>query len=360
MKKNILKKLLKSLGKFILSLTGKVVPLIYYSIIISTVLGIGGTFFSISYMKSPGPLKEPVNIYIPPGTPTIGIAKLLGENNVIEMPDLFAFIVKVSQSGKTMKAGEYSFSEGISPIEIIRKVQAGDVVIRKITIPEGLMTFQALEIIKNDEALKGDIPDGIADGELLPETYDYHYGESRAEIVKRMQEDMRKTIDELWEKRQPGLPLQTKQEALTLASIIEKETGVAEERKRVAAVFINRLKMGMRLQTDPTVIYAITKGKALLGRPLTHDDLEIDSNYNTYKVAGLPPTPIANPGRAAIEAALNPLTTDEIYFVASGNGGHLFSSNLKQHNENVTKLRHVEHEQQKNNTDKKTDKNEGD
>jgi UPF0755 protein len=339
--KQLLKELGDKLYQLVLSIVGAVVPLIYYLIIIATISGIGAAFFSVSYLKSPGPLKAEVNVVIPQKTSTIGIAKLLSDSKVIEFPELFAVIIKVYQSSKTLKAGEYAFAPAISPIEVIKKIQSGQVVVRELTIPEGLMSFQVLDIIKNAPAMKGDVPDGIGDGELLPQTYDYHYGDSRAEMVKRMQEAMRKTIDELWEKRAPGLLLNNKHEALVLASIIEKETGVASERPRISAVFLNRLKIGMRLQTDPTVIYAITHGKSVLGRPLAHQDLGVDSNYNTYKNAGLPPGPIANPGRAAIEAAVNPATSNDLYFVASGNGGHVFSSSLAEHNANVVKLRKI-------------------
>lgn len=347
MKKQAFKAIGDKLYKLLLSVIGGILPLIYYIIIIGTISGIGAAFYSVNYLRSPGPLQEEKNVVIPPGTSTVGIAKILSMDKVIEFPELFAVVIKISQSNKTLKAGEYAFSPAITPIEVIRKIQSGKVVIREITIPEGLLTFQVLDIIRNTPELKGEIPGNIGDGDLLPQTYDFQYGDSKSEMVKRMQDAMHKTIDELWEKRQAGLLLKNKQEALVLASIIEKETGIAEERRRVSAVFINRLKIGMRLQTDPSVIYAVTKGKSLLGRLLSREDLEVDSPYNTYKYAGLPPTPIANPGYASIEAALNPLTTDELYFVASGNGGHLFSSNLNQHNENVAKLRKLEKEQKK-------------
>lgn len=344
------KNIIKSICSVLVAVARRVLPLLYYTIIFATILGVAGAFFSVSYLKSPGPLTEDKIVIISSGSSILSIAKQLGENRIIEFPQLFAVIVKLSKAG-SLKAGEYAFEPYINPMEVFKKIESGKVVVRKFTIAEGLSTFQILEMIKKDPLQKGAMPDGILEGELLPETYEYHYDDKREDMVKRMQEAMRSTIDELWKKRQENLPIKTTQEALILASIIEKETSVAEERKRVSAVFVNRLKKNMRLQTDPSVIYAITKGEYVLARPLSNKDLEIDSGYNTYRNIGLPPGPIANPGRASIEAALNPQNTDDLYFVASGIGGHLFSSNLKQHNENVAKLRRIEKEMKKTKTD---------
>ena len=342
------KSIKKTILKAAVNITGKLLPLFYYIIIIATISGIAATFFSVSYLKNKGPLQEEKTILIPSGSSTFYIAKQLSKNNIIEFPQLFTIIIKITKSGKSLKAGEYSFSPAISPMNVLHKIKTGDVKVRKITIPEGLYTSQILELINKAPAQEGELPENIAEGELLPETYEYHYGEKRANMILRMKKAMTRTIDELWETRQADLPINNKQEALALASLIEKETAVPQERKRVAAVFINRLKKGMRLQTDPSVIYAVTKGKYILERPLSHKDLNMESPYNTYRNRGLPPTPIANPGRASIEAALNPLDTNEIYFVASGNGGHAFSENLEQHNENVAKLRKREKEARNN------------
>ena len=227
------------------------------------------------------------------------------------------------------------------------KIHDGDVVERRFTIPEGLTSFEIDTIIskiKDIEKTRTDIP---AEGALLPGTYNYKLTETNADVLTRMELAMTQTIDELWETRAGNLPFKTKQEALTLASIVEKETGVAEERKRVAGVFINRLRQNIALQTDPTVIYALTKGqpknegKGPLGRRLLSKDLEIDSPYNTYKYPGLPPGPIANPGRASIEAVLQPEEHNFIYFVADGSGGHIFAATLDEHNKNVAEWRKI-------------------
>lgn len=338
---------IKNFALILLSVIRRVIPPLYYIIIIGTVFGVSAAFLSLNYLNGNGPLKQEVSIVIPSGASTMKIAKQLSENKVIEYPGLFALFARISPYSNTLKAGEYSFSEGATPYEVMQKIHSGKVVVRNITIAEGLLTFQVVEIIKDNPVLTGDVPEGIKDGDLLPQTYDYHYGESRAAIIKRMQEAMHKTLDELWNERQEGLPFENKEQALILASIVEKETGIPGERSRVAAVFINRLKIGMRLQTDPSVMYAVTKGESLLGRPLTYKDLEIDSPYNTYKNIGLPPGPIANPGRASIEAVLHPMDTKEIYFVADGTGGHIFSTTLKQHNINVNKWRKIERQMQK-------------
>lgn len=297
--------------------------------------------WSINYFRSPGPLDREVTVVIHEGSSLKSIANILAENNVIEYPEIFILIVRVSESVGRMKAGEYAFAPKVAPVTVFGKLAAGDVVVHKLTIPEGLMTVQIRDIINNAGPMTGEFPEDVKEGELLPETYDFYYGDDRAKIVRRMREAMNKTLDELWERRADNLPIKTKEEALTLASIIEKETSVNDERKRVAAVFVNRLRKNMRLQTDPSVIYAITDGKHVMDKPLIFKDLETDSPYNTYRNQGLPPGPIANPGRASIEAALNPADTNEYYFVADGTGGHKFASTLKEHNNNVRQWRKI-------------------
>ena len=198
---------------------------------------------------------------------------------------------------------------------------------------------QEMYQLREAEALTGKIREIPADGSLLPETYEYSRGHTRARMINRMQAAMDRLLDELWPQRDPNLPVDTRREAVTLASIVEKETGVPDERAVVAGVFVNRLRQGMRLQSDPTVRYALTGGEKTLDRPLTRADLELDDPYNTYTNHGLPPGPIANPGRAAIEAALNPADTDYLYFVADGDGGHVFAETLEAHNENVAEYR---------------------
>jgi UPF0755 protein len=215
-------------------------------------------------------------------------------------------------------------------------------VVRRLTLPEGITVAQAVAVLRGAEGMEGDVAAEPAEGELLPDTYFYSWGDSRDRMLTRQRRAMTELLKGLWEKRAADLPLKTPHEALVLASIVEKETGVAEERPRIAAVFINRLRRGMRLQADPTTIYGITQGKAPLDRPLSRADLEAHNAWNTYVIDGLPPTPIAIPGRAALAAVLNPPATDDLYFVSDGSGRHVFASTLAEHNRNVARLRQVE------------------
>jgi len=302
-----------------------------------------GTWGVVQYLNK-GPLNETKYMLIERGNGVGAIATQLQRENIIDNPLLFKIAAKFSDS---LKAGEYEFEEGISMAQALKKISDGDVFGRKITIIEGLTSYQIVKRLKAHKDLKGTINSIPAEGSLLPDTYQFSMGETRQDKLTQMQAAMTKTIDELWEKRSDDLPIRTKKEAIILASIIEKETGVGAERKKVAGVFINRLRKNMLLQTDPTVIYALTKGKIQeegkgpLGRRLLRKDLKVDSPYNTYKNTGLPPGPIANPGRDAIEAALNPDSHDYIFFVADGTGGHAFGKTLKEHNANVAKWRKI-------------------
>lgn len=323
---------------FLIRNFGKIISVAIFLFIIFTA---SIYFYGLNYLNSPGPLRNNTIIVIKSGSTFKEAATILDENDVIKMPDLFTIVARITGQDKSIHAGEYEFSPSVTVLNVLDKITSGDVVVRKVTIAEGLMTVQILDIIKNTEGLTGPVPDDIVEGALLPETYDYYLGDSREKLIRRMQKSMNDTLDQLWSQRVEGLPIKSKQEALILASIIEKETGVSDERAMVAGVFVNRLRKNMRLQTDPTVIYAITKGKYVLDRKLLRKDLEIDSYYNTYKIYGLPPTAIANPGKASIEAALNPEQTDNLYFVADGTGGHSFAKTLKEHNNNVQKWRKI-------------------
>ena len=318
---------------------GRKLSVLLFLLILSVPICLGA--WSFNYFHKPGDLKSETKIIIPKGSSVKKIAYILNENNIIKYPEIFYYLVRLKYPDTKMKAGEYLFNAGTSPSSAFRKISSGDVVIRGVTIPEGLMTFQILEIIKNTDGLMGEVPEGIKEGELLPETYHFHYGDNRTKIISRMQTAMRNAINELWENRADNLPIKTKEELLILASIVEKETGIADERGQVASVFINRLNKRMRLQTDPTVIYSITKGEYVLERPLRYKDLEIQSPYNTYVNYGLPPAPIANPGKDSIAAVLNPPETNKLYFVADGTGGHKFSTSLREHNNNVRKWRKI-------------------
>lgn len=291
--------------------------------------------------RAPGPLAEAVTIVIEPGSGLQRITRQLGEAGVIGRQEVFIAMLRYSGQHRKLKAGEYLFEAGVSQEEVTRKLVENDIVGRFVTIPEGLTVVEVLALVEQADGLTGEIPPAPPQGSLLPETYQYSRGDTRAELIARMQQAMDATLAELWDARAEGLPFATPEEALVLASIVEKETGVASERARVAGVFVNRLRKPMRLQSDPTVVYALTEGLTPLGRTLTRQDWKLDHAYNTYQIDGLPPGPIANPGREAIAAVLNPAQTKDLYFVADGTGGHAFAETLTQHNRNVAKWRKI-------------------
>lgn len=293
--------------------------------------------FSAYYYIAPGPLSQPQTVLFKRGEGFQAIVDDMGEQGVIRHPLLFKVIAVILGDARKFKAGEYEFSAAISPKLVMDMIAAGHVVVHKVTIPEGLTVAEIKQLLAKETLLEGEMSGDVAEGSLLPQTYHFTYGDTRATMITRMQAGMKSLLPELWEKRKADLPFTTPEQALTLASIVEKETGVDTERGRVAAVFINRLRKGMKLQSDPTVAYGIAKGK--LERKLTLDDLKNPTPYNTYTIDGLPPAPIANPGQASIEAVLNPPDTNELYFVATGSGGHNFSATLKEHNENVKTYR---------------------
>lgn len=283
-----------------------------------------------------------INVLLPRGIGAVKIIDLLAENNVIAHPFFFKIIAYSTGKSKKIKAGEYLFPSDISPKDVLQMLVSGKVVKHKITIVEGLNVREIFTLLHAEQKLDGELPENIAEGSLLPETYYFARGDTRASIITRMQEQMQKTIVELWDKRAENLPFTTPEQALILASIVEKETGVEEERARVAAVFINRLRIGMKLQSDPTTAYGIEKntGKEL-GRLLTLTDLKTENPYNTYTISALPPTPICNVGEASLTAVLHPLQTEEIYFVATGKGGHNFAKTIADHQKNVAEYRKI-------------------
>ncbi len=307
----------------------------------------GGAYWGYKKFIKPNNLKKSVIITIPRGANIGGVADSLYYEGVIDSPLIFKIAGRLTRQDNKIKAGEYEFAPHISMKEVLDKLEEGKTYSRQITIREGLTNYEILALLNASNDLKKTNIDMLGEGRYLPETYSYSLGESNADILSRMSIAMDKVLDKAWERRADNLPIKTKKEALILASIIEKETAIPSERKRVAGVFINRLRKGMLLQTDPTVIYALTKGKhendgqGPLGRRLLKKDLEYDSPYNTYKYAGLPPTPICNPGKASIEAALNPEEHEYIYFVADGSGGHAFAKTLSEHNANVAKWRKI-------------------
>ncbi len=236
---------------------------------------------------------------------------------------------------KKLKAGEYLLEEKMSLDDILQKLTSGKVMMHQLTIPEGLTARQMLEIVSKNEFLSGNVTESVREGEMLPETYTFAKGELRDNMIKKAKADMQEFLNKVWQSRAQNLPLKNENELLILASLIEKETGINAERGKVASVFINRLNVNMPLQTDPTVIYAITNGAFDLNRSLKRKDLEVDSPYNTYRYKGLPPTPICSPGKAALRAAAQPENTPYFYFVADGKGGHRFGKTLSEHNANI-------------------------
>ncbi len=288
---------------------------------------------------SQGSLKSEIAVVVPRGVGVNRIANLLARNQIISQPIIFVIVARTVAADKALRAGEFMFPANVSPREVLAILQTGETVVRRLTVAEGLSTSEILERLSKTEGLSGAVTARPGEGELLPETYHFSYGDNRNNIVLRMRQAMARAIRELWPRRAANLPIHTEEEALILASIVEKETGRADERARVAGVFVNRLRKAMRLQSDPTVIYGLTNGSAPLGRKLSRKDLAQANPYNTYVISGLPPGPISNPGRAAIEAVLNPADTGELYFVADGAGGHAFARTLEEHNKNVSNWR---------------------
>ena len=304
-------------------------------------------------MRRPGPLTNSKAVVIPKGEGAHEIAARLEREGVVADRRLFVAgylwskIIAIGQRAVEplqLKAGDYLIPQAASVRQVIDIIAEGRTVTYKVTIPEGLTSDQIIERLKADDNLAGEIAQMPAEGSLLPETFIVQRGASRQSIMDKMQAESRKLSEKMWEQRKKDLPLKTWEEAVILASIVEKETGRNDERERVAAVFINRLRQNMRLQSDPTILYGIGGGKAVWSRPILRSEIAQKTSHNTYQIDGLPPTPICNPGRAAIEAVLNPADTKELYFVADGSGGHVFSETLKDHNTNVQKWRAVEKE----------------
>lgn len=313
---------------------------------IMVVLG-GGVLWFMHEFEKPGPLSQDTKFGVPRGEGPIEIAERLEREGIISNRWVFVlghYARAAVNRGRTqhLKAGEYEFKPQASLADVHEVLVRGKSIPSKILLREGLTSAQIVELLKANEDLVGDIGDVPPEGALLPDTYHFSKGMKRQELIDRMRAEQERFLAAAWEKRQPDLPIATPQEALILASIVEKETGRADERDRVAAVFVNRLRKKMRLQSDPTIIYGIAGGQGSLGRPITRSDIDGKTPYNTYQINGLPPTPICNPGRSAIEATLNPAKTDDLYFVADGSGGHAFSSTLKEHNAAVANWRRVE------------------
>jgi len=300
---------------------------------------------AVKRFESPGPSTAETVVEIAPGSSLRSMSAKLEEAGVIHSSRDFNMVVRILRASGALQAGEYAFPAGISGTDAFKMIREGKTRDHSVTLAEGLSVAQVLTLLDDNETLLGPVSDVPEEGSLLPETYHFKKGETRDGIIRRAQMDMRLVLDRLWSARAADFPLASKQEALILASIVEKETAVEGERRRIAAVFLNRLQQNMRLQTDPTVIYGITGGLPL-GRAILQSDLDRETPYNTYRIRGLPLGPIANPGRASLEAVFDPEFTDELYFVADGSGGHVFATTLEEHNRNVREWRQIKSQRQ--------------
>jgi UPF0755 protein len=305
----------------------------------------GGVAFAVGKhrFEAPGPLEEEKMVNIPAKAGILDIADVLRKEGVMdEHSAVFVGGVIALKARSELKSGEYLFPKHASVRDVVETMVEGKVVQHSITIPEGLTSEQIVRRLLDADLLTGNIKDVPREGTLLPESYRFSRGMPREQVIQRMQRDQRRIVQESWDRRNPDLPVKTPEQLVILASIIEKETSKPEERTRVAAVFVNRLKQRRRLESDPTIIYGLVGGKGALGHPITKSEKDTPTPYNTYMIDGLPPGPIANPGRASIEAAANPARTKEMFFVADGTGGHVFAETYEQHLRNVARLRGIE------------------
>jgi UPF0755 protein len=316
---------------------------ITFAVLIALATG-AGLFVGKQRFDTPGPLASDKIVIIPRGG-IRDIADQLEREGVINQPYLFMAGVLVLKARDELKAGEYQFAKQASLRQVVDTLIEARVVQHPVTIAEGLTSEQIVARLLDNPVLTGNIKEIPREGSLLPDTYHFPRGFPRERVIALMQQAQQRVLKEVWDYRQPDLPLRTPEQLVILASIVEKETGRADERTRVASVFVNRLKQKMKLQSDPTIIYGLVGGKATLGRPIMKSEIEQPTPYNTYIIEGLPPAPIANPGRASLEAAAKPARTKELFFVADGTGGHVFSESYDQHLKNVSKLRSFEQQQ---------------
>ncbi len=305
------------------------------------ILGGAGIMYGQSQLNAPGPLAQDKVVFIPRGSGLMDISQILEQEGVISQPLLFQ-VQHYLNGSPNLKFGEYQFRQSISLKEVRDILVDGKSILHSVTIPEGLTSEQIVNRLRDNDILVGEIRTIPREGALLPDTYRFGRGFSREQLLARMEAEQRKMLQEIWTRRSPDLPLRAPSDLVILASIVEKETGRADERTRVASVFVNRLNRGMRLESDPTIIYGLVGGKGTLGRGILATEVRQPTPYNTYVINGLPPGPIANPGRASMEATANPSRTRDIFFVADGTGGHAFAETLEQHNRNVARWRQIE------------------
>ncbi len=314
--------------------------------IVGAICFVGLIWYGTTQFEAKGPLQEAKTFVVPKGASFRSIQAALEAEGIIEKQGpLRVFIRGVQAAGQDskLKAGEFAMKPGMSMRQVMHELTEGRSVEYSITFPEGWTSYQISERIAFDETLEGDRPEIPPEGSLLPSTYSFPRGTTRQQVIERLQEAQKKAVDEVWKSRVVGLPLKSPEEMVILASIVEKETGVAGERAHVASVFVNRLRKGMKLETDPTIIYGLFGGKGKpKDRPIFRSDIRRSTPYNTYIIKGLPPTPIANPGIESLRAVANPLETEDLFFVADGSGGHAFAKTLKEHNANVAKWRKIE------------------
>lgn len=311
-------------------------------VVFVVIAAVGGTYYAFSIYQSPGPLTTNTNFIVRNGAGLNEIANRLESNNIITDQRIFRWLTTTYlHDGETLRTGEYEIKAGASMKDIMELLKSGKSILYSVTLPEGLTVRQIFNKLQADPVLEGDLPSALpTEGSLRPDTYKFTRGTKRTEIVEQMAAAQEKLVDQIWQKRDSGVQLANKQDFVTLASIVEKETGLADERAHVASVFLNRLAKGMRLQSDPTIIYGLFGGEGKPSdRPIYQSDLKKETPYNTYLIKGLPPTPIANPGRDALEAVANPWKTQDLYFVADGTGGHVFAATLDEHNANVKRWR---------------------
>jgi UPF0755 protein len=300
-------------------------------------------FYAFAQFTAQGPLKAKTVYVVNPGMGRAEIGAALEDAGIVNSAMIFTAASYADRlRGKSLKPGEYEFASGASIDDVLGTISSGRTIAYKITVPEGWTTQMAVARLTENDVLTGEVTTIPPEGAILPDTYVFRRGLTRQKMLDDMKDAQAKMLETLWSSRAQNSVLKTKEEAVTLASIVEKETGVPEERPLVASVFLNRLKQGIKLQSDPTIIYGLVGGKGKLDHALTKDDLNSDTPFNTYKISGLPPSPIANPGKASLEAVLNPPDTGYLYFVANGTGGHAFAKTLEEHNANVAKWRAIE------------------
>lgn len=319
-----------------------------FTILVVAMLLVGGAFwYGKKTIEAPGPLRDDTVVNIPQGARKTDIADLLKRANVIAA-DRWTFVgaVYALNASSGLKSGEYLFQKNATLRDVIGTIVEGKVVQHAFTIPEGLTSEQIVARLTESDIFTGALKEQPREGTLLPDTYHFPRGTPREQVIQRMQQAQKRAVADIWARRNPDVPLRSPEQLVTLASIVEKETGKSDERTRVAAVFANRLRQKIKLQSDPTIIYGLVGGKGTLGRPIKRSEIQQPSPYNTYVIDGLPPGPIANPGRASLEATANPARTRDLFFVADGSGGHTFAETYDQHQKGVAKLRAMERQQQ--------------